>query len=82
MANRGLIRLAYSERIAKWFCTAADRESVKTVSYVDCPMFVQHTADCVSTQTADKKLISYHKGNELIGQVVWVEEEIQFRLMM
>ncbi|AXG66631.1 hypothetical protein JA33_228 [Dickeya phage vB_DsoM_JA33] len=82
MANRGEIRLAYNQRRDQWFSKEEEISSAKTVAFVDCRMFVQCTSDCVSEQSTDKKVISYYRENALVGQVVWVEEEVHFRLMI
>lgn len=82
MANRGELRLAYNNRRSNWF--SKDPEEIPTVrsfKEVDCRMFVHCTTDCVSEQSTDKKVISYYRKNVLVGQVVWVEEEVQFRLI-
>lgn len=82
MANRGELRLAYSQRCANWISVEQNSSHKKSVKFVDCRMFVQSTSDCVSEQSTDKKVISYYRENELVGQVVWIEEECQFRLML
>lgn len=81
MANRGEIKLAYNRRRESLISKLAEMPT-KTLQHVSARLFVRSTVDCVSEQSDDKKVISYYRENLLVGQVVWVEDETQFRLMM
>lgn len=81
MCIRSRIRLQYGERTRALCSTLTDTQAIALhAKLVDCSTFTSVTKHCRTVQHSPN-LVSFFMDDMLIGQTVWNEEDLHFRLM-
>ncbi|UAW53359.1 hypothetical protein pEaSNUABM30_00241 [Erwinia phage pEa_SNUABM_30] len=85
MCERSLVRLKYIARSSNWCNNKVNACSKRKATNVQCEDFLAVTKDCRSVQDSSN-VVSFFKGQELVGQAVWQEKKgehiLQFRLLL